>query len=145
MRLTDGKFDPTLHVALVLPHVAVILLHDPHADVDSPNCLSAERILTASRFILEQLYKLAATSFDLALLDHACSFSWFVCATTLLRFLKSKILAGDEAEIAKLSSEIQFIRFMLSNMGARTVVGLRQIAILEEMYKSDIEPLINGQ
>ncbi|KAG9039774.1 hypothetical protein FRB95_007201 [Tulasnella sp. JGI-2019a] len=140
----DGKMDPTLHMALLLPHVATILLHDPHADVNSPNCMSAERILTAARAILDSLYNLTATSYDLLLLDHACSFCWFVCATALMRFLKAKILAGDEAETSKLSSEIQVVRFMLGNLGSRTICGLRQIMILEDNYADQIMPLLSA-
>ncbi|KAG9035149.1 hypothetical protein FRB95_012016 [Tulasnella sp. JGI-2019a] len=139
---TDGKVDPVLHMALMLPHVATILLHDPHAVVESPNCMSAERLLTAARVILDGLYKLMATSFDLLLLDHACCFGWFVCATTLMRFLKVKILAGDEVEANKLGAEIQVVRFMLSNLGERAMCGLRQIMMLERLYAKDIEPLM---
>ncbi|KAG8851249.1 hypothetical protein FRB96_009452 [Tulasnella sp. 330] len=138
----DGKVDPTLHMALLLPNVAMIILHDPHATIESPNCMSAERILTAARAILDDVYKLTATSFDLLLLDHACSFGWFVCATALMRFLRVKILAGDEAAATKLGAEIQVARFMLGNLGERTICGLRQIMILERLYAQDIEPLM---
>lgn len=139
----DGKIDPTLYLALVIPNVAMLLLHDPHANLESPNCLSAERMLTAARAILDLIYKLTATSFDLMLLDHSCSFCWFVAATALIRFLKVKILQGNEAETLKLTSEIQVIRFMLQNLGARTIVGLRQNMILEEMYAAEVQPLID--
>ncbi|KAG8926278.1 hypothetical protein FRC01_009058, partial [Tulasnella sp. 417] len=139
----DGKVDPTLYLALVIPNVAMLLLHDPHANLDSPNCLSADRMLAAARAILDLIYKLTATSFDLMLLDHSCSFCWFVAATALIRFLKAKILQGDEAETLKLTSEIQVVRFMLQNLGARTIVGLRQNMILEEMYAAEVQPLID--
>ncbi|KAG8851250.1 hypothetical protein FRB96_009453 [Tulasnella sp. 330] len=115
----DGKVDPTLHMALLLPNVTMILLHDPHAIIESPNCISAERILTAARAILDDMHKLTATSVGLVLLDHACSFGWFVCAAALMRFLRVKILAGDEAETSKLGAEIQLARFMLGNLGER--------------------------
>lgn len=139
----DGKVDPTLYLALVIPNVAMLLLHDPHADLDSPNCLSADRMLTSARAVLDLIYKLTATSFDLMLLDHSCSFCWFVAATALIRFLKAKILQGNEAETLKLTSEIQVIRFMLQNLGSRTIVGLRQNMILEEMYAAEVQPLID--
>ncbi|KAG8909101.1 hypothetical protein FRC00_010772 [Tulasnella sp. 408] len=123
----DGKVDPTLYLALVIPNVAMLLLHDPHANLDSPNCLSADRMLVAARAILDLIYK----------------FCWFVAATALIRFLKAKIMQGDEAETLKLTSEIQVIRFMLQNLGARTIVGLRQNMILEEMYAAEVQPLID--
>ncbi|KAG8894237.1 hypothetical protein FRB99_001396 [Tulasnella sp. 403] len=158
----EGKLDPTLYLALVLPHVAMLLLHDPHARPESPNCLSAERMLTSARAILDLIYKLTATSFDLLLLDHSCSFCWFVCATALIRFLKAKMIAGDEVETTRLTNEIQVVRFMLSNLGSRTIVGrkssasdnsvaivtdvvnkVRQNIILDEMYQAEVQPLID--
>lgn len=51
------------------PSSGIILLHEPHAILDSPTCISATKILNAARFILDLLYKLASTSFDVSLLD----------------------------------------------------------------------------
>ncbi|KAG9013639.1 hypothetical protein FRB94_001744 [Tulasnella sp. JGI-2019a] len=140
----DGKLDPTLHMALLLPHVATILLHDPHANIESPGCMSAERMLTAARAILDGVYKLAATSFDLLLLDHACSFGWFVCASTLMRFLKVKILAGDETEISKLGAEIQVVRCV----GDSWLSDPNSIQVLTDRVASTVlcsETLANGK
>ncbi|KAG9007841.1 hypothetical protein FRB93_007232 [Tulasnella sp. JGI-2019a] len=138
----NGKLDPTLHMALLLPHVATILLHDSHATIESANCMSAKRLLTATRAILDDIYKLTAASFDLLLLDHACSFGWFICGLTLMRFLKVKILAGAEVEMGKLGAEVKVVCFMLGNLGKRTIYGARHITILERLYAQDIEPLM---
>jgi len=140
----NGKLDQTLYLALVIPHVATLLLHDPHAVPDSPNCLSSTRMLSAARSILDLVYKLTATSYDLLLLDHACSFCWFVAASALIRFLKGKIIAGDEVETSRLTAELQVIRFMMSNLGTRTITGLRQNMILDEIYNSEVQPLIDA-
>lgn len=101
----------------------VILLHDPHANLSSPSCPSAERMSTAVRAILELMYKLSATTFDLLYLDHSCSLTWFVAGATLIRFLAVKTEAGEQGEVAKISQELAVVRFMLSNLGEKTVIG----------------------
>jgi hypothetical protein len=50
-------------------HSAIILLHDLH----SPGCVSAFKILEASRNILELIYAVCSTSFDVSLVDFFCS------------------------------------------------------------------------
>lgn len=88
----------------------MILLHDPHADIGSPNCLSSSRILAATRSILELIYKLCGTTYDLIYLDHSCSFCWFVAGASLIRFLKAKMRIGDEAEVNRITQELGVVR-----------------------------------
>src|SRR5712671_809044 len=52
---------------------AIILLHDPYAHVYSPGCVSAFKILEASRSILDLIYTVRSTSFDITLLDFFCA------------------------------------------------------------------------
>ncbi len=52
---------------------AIILLHDPYAHIYNPGCVSAFKILDASRHILELIYAVCSTSFDISLLDFFCS------------------------------------------------------------------------
>ena len=56
---------------------AKILLHDPHADLKRKGCVSVTKIFEAAHAILEQLYALWSTSFDLCLLDNFCSVCLF--------------------------------------------------------------------
>ena len=49
------------------------MLHDPHAEVRLPGCVSALKILTAARAILDLIYNIWSTSFDITLLDSFCS------------------------------------------------------------------------
>lgn len=89
----DGVVDIHLLLAILAPNMCVsiismiyfkgrllffsaqILLHDPHVDIKRQGCISAARILEAARAVLDQLYKIWATSFDLTLLDNFCSVS----------------------------------------------------------------------
>ncbi|KAG9015672.1 hypothetical protein FRB90_004491 [Tulasnella sp. 427] len=98
--------DPILYMAHLLPHVAMIQLHDPHARIDSPNDHSAMQMLTAAREILELLYKVCGTAYDLLYMDHGCSFCWFVAGAALVRFLKFKKEVNDEEDVARLEQEL---------------------------------------
>lgn len=48
---------------------AHILLHEPHAKPDTPNDPSAVKTLMASRTIVELMYTLGSTNYDVTLLD----------------------------------------------------------------------------
>ncbi|KIO22819.1 hypothetical protein M407DRAFT_27693 [Tulasnella calospora MUT 4182] len=133
-----SKLDPVLYTAHLLPHVAMILLHDPHADIGSSDCLSSQRILSATRSILELIYKLCGTSYDLIYLDHACSFSWFVAGAALIRLLKARMGNSNGAEVERITQELGAVRFMLSNLGERTIIGLHQIKLLDDIYNLEI-------
>ena len=48
---------------------AMIVLHEPHANLQATGCASATCLLVAARQILTLIYSIWSTSFDLALLD----------------------------------------------------------------------------
>lgn len=102
---------------------ATILLHDPHADPSSPFCKSSEKLLFASRQILDLVYILCSTSFDVTLLDPVASFAWFLAARVLVRFLKAKIEARKHAEAVGLRNELEVIRLALKRVGERIPLG----------------------
>lgn len=49
---------------------AQILLHEPHVHMSSPRDSSTHKLINAARGILELMYAISATSYDIALLDH---------------------------------------------------------------------------
>lgn len=89
---------------------ATIVLHDPHADTFSPNCPSSQRLLVAARAILDLIYKVCGTTFDLIYLDHASSMCWFMAGVVLIRFLRVKTSEGDAEEVAKLTQELGIVK-----------------------------------
>ncbi|KAG8882845.1 hypothetical protein FRB97_007669 [Tulasnella sp. 331] len=135
---TGAKLNPTLYMAHMLPHMAMIMLHDPHANVFSLQDPSAVKLLKSARAIMDYIYKVCGTPFDLIYLDHASSMAWFMAGVTLIRFLYARTVQKDEAEIARLSQELGVVRFMLGNLGNRTAVGVRQIKLLEMVYKVEM-------
>jgi hypothetical protein len=57
---------------------AIILLHEPHANIIKDGCISSSKILIAAKEILQQVHSILATSFDFTLLD------WFSAVCALL-------------------------------------------------------------
>ena len=49
------------------------MLHDPHADIRLSGCISTLKIFAAARAILDLIYSVWSTSFDITLLDSFCS------------------------------------------------------------------------
>lgn len=54
-----------------------MVLHDPHAEVRATGCLSALKILTSARAILDLIYAIQSTSYDITLLDTFCIVRYF--------------------------------------------------------------------
>ncbi|KAG8857198.1 hypothetical protein FRB96_005872 [Tulasnella sp. 330] len=135
---TGAKLDPTLYMAHMLPHMAIITLHDPHASVFSRQDESAVKLLKAARSILDCVYKVCGTTFDMIQLDHASSTAWFIAGVTLIRFLSASTIQKEEEEIAKLTQELSAVRFILGNLGDRTGIGIRHIQLLEVVYRIEM-------
>lgn len=96
----DEKMDCTLFAAMAMSHVyvyryyhgcsrlysrfsAMIVLHEPHADIRSRGCISALKILTATRSIVDLIYTAWSTTFDLSLFESFVSVgdgSYFICS-----------------------------------------------------------------
>ncbi|KAJ2928849.1 hypothetical protein H1R20_g8248, partial [Candolleomyces eurysporus] len=108
--ITDNVVDNHLYTAFLLPHVATIILHDPHADIAKSGCISAVKILTAARAILDLIYDVSNTSFDITLLDSFCSFCWFLSGRVLVRFLQAALEHHKADQIATFRAEIDFIQ-----------------------------------
>ncbi|KAG9015675.1 hypothetical protein FRB90_004494 [Tulasnella sp. 427] len=131
--------DPLLYMAHLLPHVAMIQLHDPHAKPISPNDRSAMQMLVAVRAILDLIYQLSGTTYDLLYMDHGCSFGWFVAGAALIRFIRAKMETKEEDEVTRLEQELGIVKFMLRNLGDRTIIGHRQIVALNDIYKVEVK------
>ena len=101
----------------------MILLHDPHADPSALGCKSAEKLLVAARAILDLVYILCATSFDITLLDPVASFAWFLAARVFVRFIKARLDGRRQAEAVGLRNELEVIRLALKRMGERVPLG----------------------
>ncbi|KAJ7293679.1 hypothetical protein C8J57DRAFT_1162423 [Mycena rebaudengoi] len=131
--IVDNVVDQHLYTACLMPHVAIILLHDPHANVQRARCISAFRILTASRAILDLAYDICSTSFDVTLLDPFCSFCWFIAGRVLLRFLQAAMDANNTEQISTVRAELEFILSVLVKVGQRIPLAFRYAKMLSDL------------
>lgn len=131
--ITNNIVDNHLYTALLMPHVASIILHDPHADVQRSGCVSALKILTAARAILDLIYSVCSTSFDITLLDTFCSFCWFCAGRILVRFLQAAQDAKILEQIATLQAELEFIHSALAKLGERIPLAFRFAKMLDDL------------
>ncbi|KAG8702065.1 hypothetical protein FRC11_011705, partial [Ceratobasidium sp. 423] len=69
---TTRGLDIHVYAAHLISQFAVILLHDKHANLYSPNCQSAQKLVAAARAILDLMYTVCSTSYDLTRLPPIC-------------------------------------------------------------------------
>ncbi|KAJ7597136.1 hypothetical protein C8J56DRAFT_919311 [Mycena floridula] len=134
--ITNNIVDNHLYSAILISHVAAIVLHDPHADVRKSGCISALKILTAARATLDLIYAVWSTSFDISLLDSFCSFCWFCSGRVLVRFLQAAIEVNSQEQIATLRGELDFLQSALAKFGQRIPLAFRLGKMLEDLVVS---------
>ncbi|KAF8609570.1 hypothetical protein BDV93DRAFT_148252 [Ceratobasidium sp. AG-I] len=134
---TSRGFDTQLYVAHLIPHTAIILMHEEHANIESPNCLSTQKSLLAARAILDLVYIVCSTSYDISRLPPVCTFCWFMAARVLVRVLKHKYQSGQRAEANTMRAEVEVIRLVFSRMGERIPLALRHGKMLEDLLNFD--------
>ncbi|KAE9411008.1 hypothetical protein BT96DRAFT_846815 [Gymnopus androsaceus JB14] len=125
--------DRTLFPAIAMAHVAQISLHEPHADVKARGCISALKILSATRSIIDLIYLTWSTSFDMSLFEPFISFCFFTGGRVLVRFLQAAIQEQAEDQIKTFCSEIQIIKTAIGQMATRHRMGSYLLKMLEEL------------
>jgi hypothetical protein len=130
--IRDGCVDSHLYSASLIPHLAIILLHDPYAHIHSPGCVSAFKILEASRNILELIYAVYSTSFDVSLVDTFCGFCWFMAGRVLARFWQAALDANSAEQVLTLRAEVEYIAAALAKLGERVPLANRYNMMLHE-------------
>ncbi|CAE6419629.1 unnamed protein product, partial [Rhizoctonia solani] len=96
-----------------------------HANLYSPNCQSAWRLVAAARAILDLMYIVCSTSYDITRLPLVCVQCWGRSASVLIRLYKLEISRGRQEEALAIDLEIQSIRFTLNQMGTRLPMALK--------------------
>ncbi|KAF8640545.1 hypothetical protein AX17_000207 [Amanita inopinata Kibby_2008] len=134
--IMNNIVDSHLYTAWLMPYVASIILHDPHADVQRSGCISALKLLTAARAILDLIYSVCSTSFDITLLDTFCSFCWFSAGRVLVRFLRAAQEVNSDEQVATLQAELEFIHSALVKVGERIPLALRFAKMLDDLMVS---------
>ena len=88
----------------------MIILHDPHAEMSNPRDKSRVKIFQATRMILESVYALSATSYDVTLLPTRCVLYWLVAARALTRMYRVYLEQDQLDEAAVTKTEINVLR-----------------------------------
>ncbi|CAE6448747.1 unnamed protein product [Rhizoctonia solani] len=113
-----GVFDGILLAALLVPHVATIVLHDPHCDPDSRND------------------GLISTTFDFLHLPHSLIICpWTVASRWLICVYGSALFMGDFENARIIRQEIETFRQGMARMGERLPHGARYSRVIPELCK----------
>ncbi|CUA76885.1 Glutamate-ammonia-ligase adenylyltransferase [Rhizoctonia solani] len=138
---TSKGFDTLLYVAHLIPHTAIILMHEEHANINSPNCLSTQKSLLAARAILDLIYLVCSTSYDLTRLPSVCTFCWFMAARVLVRVLKHRHQAGQISEAATMRSEVEVIKLAFQRMSEKIPIARRHRQMLDDLLEAELHNL----
>ncbi|KAF9229394.1 hypothetical protein BS17DRAFT_19414 [Gyrodon lividus] len=129
--LLNSRVDTHLYTTHLALHTSIILLHEPHSNVQSSICTSAMKILHAARGILDLVYAVWSTNYDLGLLDLFCPFCWYLAGRVFGRFLKAAQDANSAQQIGTLQVELEVIRIALGKMGERVPLSARYQKMLD--------------
>ncbi|KAF7796741.1 hypothetical protein EIP86_007924 [Pleurotus ostreatoroseus] len=124
--------DPYLYTAHSAAVLAQVLLHEPHARIGDMSCVSTRKTLSASRAIVELMYAITATNYDVTLLDLQPFMCWFMAGRVLVRFLRTAVDANQRDTIMLLQSQISFVRSVLNKAGERVPLAYRYGKMLND-------------
>jgi hypothetical protein len=134
----DGVIDPLLLIAHMVPHIALIQLHDPYTMSQIPEMRSTDRILAASRHIFQLTVDAYSTQFDFALLDETVSLFWFIAATSLMQFWKASAQFGDAPRANAFCSDVEILRLAMARLGKQVTVAQRHLKMLDDRIRNEI-------
>lgn len=138
----NGLVDTHLYTTFLTAHVTRILLHEPHANIDRANCTSAAKILESARAILELIYAVWSTNYDIGLLDYFCPFCWYLAGQCFGRFLRAAQDAACIQQIDTLRAELDFVRMALSKMAERVPLSYRYHRMLDACIPEVCGPVV---
>ncbi|TFY53256.1 hypothetical protein EVJ58_g9551 [Rhodofomes roseus] len=129
----NGVVNAHLFSACTIAHLAVILLHETHAHIESKTCHSSLNILNAARGILNLMYDVCATSYNLSLLGQFVVAAWFMAGRVLIRFLRVAVQSKAAQQTATLIAELDFIRTAMSQIGERIPIAYRYAKMMQDL------------
>ncbi|KAF8603155.1 hypothetical protein BDV93DRAFT_173771 [Ceratobasidium sp. AG-I] len=129
----EGRFFSLGVSAIALPHVARILLHDPHCQLDKADDLSTQKCLLASRALLNLTYQLQSSSVDFKLFPPTFVFVWAISGKSLLRNYAQSLKNADYANALIYREEVRFLSHSAFRLGENLAIGLRHGLVLQEL------------
>ncbi|EUC65673.1 fungal specific transcription factor domain protein [Rhizoctonia solani AG-3 Rhs1AP] len=119
--------------ALAMPHVARILLHDPHCKLDDPNDYSTQQCLLASRAILNMTYQLQGSAVQFKLLPPTFALLWAISGKSLLRSYAHSLKIADYTNALIFREEVRFLSHSSIRLGENLAIGLRHGLVLQDL------------
>ncbi|KAF5375247.1 hypothetical protein D9758_000182 [Tetrapyrgos nigripes] len=117
--IQNDVVDSTLFSAIAMIHVSNIVLHEPHADVRRAGCISALKMLTAARAVIDMVYAVWSTSFNISLFEPFMSFCFFLAGRVFARFYQAAVEQNSMEQMSTLSAEFNIVRTACEQMGNR--------------------------
>ncbi|WWC69552.1 uncharacterized protein I206_103494 [Kwoniella pini CBS 10737] len=136
-KLTPRKIlDIDLISAHMLPHAAIICLHEPFADLFDPSDQAARRMLGATQGIVSIVQQLASVvsaggSNFTSVMHSSASVCLVTSARTSLLFLRHALNIGDMAAAQSHRADCEMIRMALSQFGLKFKIGHHHSQLIE--------------
>ncbi|KAF9069139.1 hypothetical protein BDP27DRAFT_1522180 [Rhodocollybia butyracea] len=133
---SDGNnLDTDLYMVHIVPHAAVITLHNPYVNFNDPNNVSTARCIHSARCILASYYMLSATSLDITRLHPFVTICWYLAAVVQVQLCKYFIEIGDSDRESTVWGEINVLRFAMLAYGEKSPIGTRQERLLQGLMR----------
>jgi len=127
--------DTDLYMVHLIPHAAIITLHNSYIDFADPQCISTARCVNSSRSILEAFYVLSATSLDITRLHPFVTICWYLAAVVQVQLCRYFIEINDVQRESTVWGEINVLRFAMMSYGQRSPIGSRQEKLLQGLMR----------
>ncbi|KAM0789214.1 hypothetical protein ACM66B_000059 [Microbotryomycetes sp. NB124-2] len=122
--------DALISLVHAIPHASTILLHEPFVTM-AENDPSMVKCVASARAILETIFTLYSSSFELSLLVPFINFTWAVAGRTLVRELALKQVRKQTKDCDELRSSVNTIIAAMksgrSKLGASTSQALEAL------------------
>ncbi|KAE9411013.1 hypothetical protein BT96DRAFT_804490 [Gymnopus androsaceus JB14] len=140
-----GNIDTDLYMVHIIPHAAVITLHNPYVNFNDPNNVSTARCIHSARCILAAYYMLSATSLDITRLHPFVTICWYLAAVVQVQLCKYFIEIGDSDRESTVWGEINVLRFAMLAYGEKSPIGTRQERLLQGLMREIVRMTAHKQ
>ncbi|WWC85393.1 uncharacterized protein L201_000256 [Kwoniella dendrophila CBS 6074] len=136
-KLSQKKaLDIDLIAAHMIPHAAIICLHEPFADLNDPSDQAVRRMLGATQAIVSIVQQLASVvgmngSNFTSVMHSSASVCLVTSARTSLLFLRHALNIGDMAAAQSHRTDCEMIRMALSQFGLKFKIGHHHSQLIE--------------
>jgi len=140
-----SSLDHNLYSLRILPHVATMMLHEPHADMLSSTCISKQKIVSAALAVLDTVHTLVAGSYDPTLVPSYFVMYWTATVKVLLKAYKGCLEMDLKEEAQALRGGVEVLRLVFAKIGEKLEIGYRASNIVSEMLSTVETGRVSGR